>query len=120
MVAVYGLVIRHHRQAWAQFRYDLFRWAVSCVLMALIVVLHAVGIRKARVDTLVLILYVVNEIVVWVGSRVLCRQHFHFPVNLEAFQSRWGVWIMIVVSCTYLVYVAIDAPILLVLQHILV
>ena len=95
---MYGFVIRHHPQAWIQFRYDLLRWIITCLIMGLIVILHIEGVRSARIDILLLVLFVANEILIWIISRVWFRHHFHFPVNLEALQSRWGVWVMIVVS----------------------
>lgn len=98
LIIMYGLVILHHPKAWAQFRYDLLRWAITCLLMALIVILHIYGTRGKTVDGLLLIIYLVNEILIWVVSRVWFRHHFHFPVNLEALQSRWGVWVMIVIG----------------------
>jgi hypothetical protein len=95
---VYAVVLYKHEMARKQFQFDIFRWVTTSVLMIILLVLNAMGYNSNYIDLIFFVAVVVVELFAWVGSRVLYRHMFKFPVNLDTLQARWGVWVMIVIG----------------------
>ncbi len=92
------VVIRHNPLAQQQFVFDLARWSLSSVLMVATILCHLLDVGSDILDISILFVAMVQELVTWIASRTLFRHRFTYPIDLDLMQSRWGVWVMIVVS----------------------
>ena len=66
--------------------------------MIALLVVNAMEYASETLNFAIFIAVVVVELAVWLISRVAYRKFFVFPVELDLLQSRWGVWVMIIVS----------------------
>ena len=95
---VYSLVLYRHKMARDQFKFDLFRWSITGLLMILLLIINSTGNGSDLLNFIIFGIVVVVELAVWLVSRVVYREYFVFPVELDLLQNRWGVWVMIIVS----------------------
>ena len=95
---VYLPVLYYHPVARRQFQFDLYRWACTCLLMVLMIGLDISGKMTLKIEMGILAMVVFTETMTWIWSRVYYRHYFVIPINLEILQSRWGVWVLTVVS----------------------
>ena len=96
-IVVYSCVMYHHASARKQFSFDMVRWSISIFIFSMIIILRGKESSSAFIDLLLIGLAAVIEMSGWIVSRSIYRQYFVIPINLELMQSRWGVWVMIVV-----------------------
>jgi hypothetical protein len=96
-VIVYALVMKHHKEARQQFKFDIIRWSLSAGLMFALIIVNVTGNGSFEADMGFFGAVVVFELSLWIVSRTMFRHLFKFPVSLETLQARWGVWVMIVV-----------------------
>ena len=61
-----------------------------------------IGLRDINTDEwvglVILAFAVLQELGLWIFSRMALRHRFFYPIDLELMQDRWGIWVMIVVS----------------------
>jgi hypothetical protein len=96
---VYGIVMWHHQAARKQFQFDVVRWSITIALMIVLLLANTFNYNSDILDFALFLSVVGVELSSWLISRTLFRQNFVFPVHLDMLQIRWGVWVMIVVSC---------------------
>lgn len=85
-----------------QFMFDIIRWSLTICLMLLRIIMSSYGIASNGIDLIIIGVSVVQETGIWIIARAIFRHFFVYPVDLEALQSRWGVWVMIVVSIFFM------------------
>ncbi len=71
--------------------------------MVAFIVLCQLGYSSSFLESVLFSVAACQEVIIWVGSRALYRRRFIYPIDLDLMQSRWGVWVMIVVSGWYVV-----------------
>jgi low temperature requirement protein LtrA len=98
IIWVYFVVMFHNEKAYLQFNVDILRWAVTCMLMIALLVLHGKEESNDLMDNVIIGSAMLIELIGWVLSRLLLRKRFTYPIDLELMQTRWGIWVMIVVS----------------------
>ena len=87
----------HNKLAQNQFLFDIIRWSITIALMVISLILHGLHLNSDVTDIALLGIAVFQEVLLWVISRVFFRRLVKYPIDLELLQSRWGVWVMIVV-----------------------
>jgi hypothetical protein len=90
--------MKHHEVAREQFKFDILRWSITSLLMIALIITNAKGHGDIYMDLGFFGAVVGFELFLWILSRTMYRHLFQIPVNLDTLQSRWGVWVMIVVS----------------------
>ena len=68
------------------------------MLIIINVGLDAAGHGSDLQDELFMGVIVLVETIGWIFVRSVHRAQFRYPVDLDLMQSRWGIWVMIVVS----------------------
>jgi hypothetical protein len=87
-----------HPKARKQFLVDFCKWILTCLLMSGLLIINSTSDSSTTVDLIFFGLVVVVEVSAWLVSRIAFRHWFHFPVNLDTLQTRWGIWVMIVIG----------------------
>ena len=98
LIVIYLLVVFKNIRGQKQFIFDLTRFVVSSLIMIVSIALNISGHASDKIETALLGVLVIQELLIWVGSRLFFRSRFTYPIDLELMQSRWGNWVMIVVS----------------------
>jgi hypothetical protein len=99
IILVHLLVMYHNPRARKQFEWDFIRWTISLFLMVINLIMHYNGWEQAEwLDFLFILILVVQEVAIWIFSRAYFRKNFEFPFDLELLQTRWGIWVMIVIG----------------------
>ncbi len=88
----------HNPDAKFQFMSDIIRWSISTVIMVINLILHYNDIKIEWVDFSCLLILIAQEFLIWIISRSFFRKFYKFPIDLELFQTRWGIWVMIVIG----------------------
>lgn len=95
---VHIMVMFHNPLATKQFFFDIIRWTISLVITILGIIIHSIKISSEISDFAMLALIIFLETCIWLYSRSMHRKNYTYPIDLELLQSRWGVWVMIVIG----------------------
>jgi hypothetical protein len=74
--AVYALVISNNKRAREQFIFDMARFSLTIVIMLVGIFLNAYEMASDRVNTLLLFACVVQELYIWIHSRMFFRAKY--------------------------------------------
>ena len=98
LILVHGAVMYNNKQATEQFIFDIIRWSISSFVVVAGIIVNLITNISDEANIAFQFIVIIVETVAWFLSRSLFRHKYTYPIDLELLQSRWGVWVMIVIG----------------------